>query len=208
EPGERPQLLVRRPAPLDRRDEGRAQLGTRRRRKAFAAPDRLPHLAQLLRSRARALRPAASDERGAHLREEMLLLSGGEPTGDALPEVPPLRATLRRARVTEHAREHAVEPPDPHLVPRVTESRPQEEAGQVEPARLVDRRSRARRLEPEEDVPERPDRREWPGVAPGVERRLEPARERDGIVAALESAAERAGRLLDAHGIDHEPALA
>src|SRR5207244_8067588 len=51
-------------------------------------------------------------------------------------------------------------------------------------------------------VPEPADRRHRPGVAPGAERRLEPARERDRIVAAREGGSEEARRPLEARGLD------
>src|SRR6202008_786192 len=66
EPRERPKLLIRRPSPLRLAHEEGAQLGPRRRMEPLAAPDRLPHLAQLLRPRSWALRFAAAEERGAH----------------------------------------------------------------------------------------------------------------------------------------------
>src|SRR5207253_1505600 len=55
-----------------------------------------------------------------------------------------------------------------------------------------------------ERVPEPADRRQRPGVAPGAERRLEPARERDRIVTAREGGREEAPRLLDARGLDDQ----
>src|SRR2546426_5455872 len=55
EPGERPELLIRRPAALDLGDEDGTEIGPYPGREALAAPDRLPHLAQLLRPGARSL---------------------------------------------------------------------------------------------------------------------------------------------------------
>src|SRR5207247_970005 len=104
----------------------------------------------------------------------------------ALTEVRPLGPALHGARMAQLGAEHAPEPAHAQLVAGIAEAGTEEEAGEVQPARLVRGRARARRLERPERVPEPADRRHRPGVAPGPERRLEPARERDRIVTARE----------------------
>ena len=134
----------------------------------------------------------------------MLLLARVQPAGDALPQVPHLGAALHGARMTEVRAEHAPELLHTEPVAGIAEAGPQEKAGEVQPARLVRRRSLALRLECPEYVPERSDRGEWPRVAPGVERRLQAAHERDRIVAAFERGAEQSLRLgLDLGRDDH-----
>src|SRR5438094_2129120 len=204
EPRQRPQLRLGRAPALGLGDEHPAQLGTRRGGETLAAPDRLPHLAQLLRARPRPPGLAAAEERRAHLLEEVLLLPRREAARDALPEVPPLGAALHGARVVQLGAEHAPEAVHAQLVARSAEAGTEEEAGEVQPARLVRGRARPRRLERPGRVPEPADRRHRPGVAPGAERRLEPARERDRIVTAREGGREEAPRLLDARGLDDQ----
>src|SRR5207245_1612771 len=82
EPRQRPQLRLGRAPGLRLGDEHPAQLGARRGGQTLAAPDRLPHLAQLLRARARPPRLAAAEERGAHLLKEVLLLARREAARD------------------------------------------------------------------------------------------------------------------------------
>src|SRR5438093_8344369 len=202
EPRQRPQLRLGRAPALRLGDEHPAQLRARRGGETLAAPDRLPHLAQLLRARPRPLRLAAAEERGAHLLEELLLLPRRKAARDALPEVPPLGPALHGARVAQLGAEHAPEAAHAQLVAGIAEAGTEEEAGEVQPARLACGRARARRLERPERVPEPADRRQRPGVAPGAERRLQPARERDRIVTAREGGSEEARRLLDARGLD------
>src|SRR5213596_2759002 len=205
EPRQRPQLRLGRTPALGLGDEHPAQLGARRGGETLAAPDRLPHLAQLLRARPRPPRLAAAEERRAHLLEEVLLLPRREAPRDALPEVPPLGAALHGARVAQLGTEHAPEAVHAQLVARIAEAGTEQEAGEVQPARLVLGRARARRLERPERVPQPADRRQRPGVAPRAERRLEAARERDRLVAALEGRSEEARRLLHARGLDDQP---
>jgi len=100
--------------------------------------------------------------------------------------------------------EHAPEAAHAQLVAGIAEAGTEEEAGEIQPARLVRGRARPRRLERPERVPEPADHRHRPGVAPGAERRLEPARERDRIVAAREGGSEEARRLLDARRLDDQ----
>src|SRR5439155_4224520 len=202
---QRPQLRLGRAPALGLGDEYGAQRGAGAGGEPLAAPDRLPHLAQLLRARARALGLAAAEERRAHLLEEVLLLPRSEPARDPLPEVPPLGAALCGTRMAQLGAEHAPETAHAQLVAGIAEARAEEEAGEVEPARLARGRARARRLERPERVPQGPDRAEGPGVPPGAERRLQAARQRDGIVAAREGGAQEARRLLDARGLDHQP---
>src|SRR5262249_48623552 len=134
----------------------------------------------------------------------MLLLARRQAARDALPQVPPLRAALDRARVAEIAAEHAPEAPDAHLVAGVAEAGAEKKAGEVEPARLVLRRAGAGRIERPRDVPERADRGERPCIASGVEYGLEATGERHGIVVALERCPEEPRRLLDARRIHDE----
>src|SRR2546428_725109 len=110
EPRQRPQLRLGRPPALGLGDEHRAQLGAGRGGETLAAPDRLPHLAQLLRARPRPPGLAAAEERRAHLLEEVLLLPRREAPRDALPEVPPLGAALHGAGGAQSAPEHEPEP--------------------------------------------------------------------------------------------------
>src|SRR5206468_9181405 len=126
-------------------DEHPAQLGARRGGEPLAAPDRLPHLAQLLRARPRPPRLAA-EERRTHLLEEVLLLPRREAARDALPQVPPLGPALHGARMAQLGAEHAPEAAHAQLVARIAEAGTEEEAGEVQPARLV--RGRARRARP------------------------------------------------------------
>src|SRR5437762_343228 len=205
EPRQRPQLRLGRPPALGLGDEHRAQLGAGRGGETLAAPDRLPHLAQLLRARPRPPGLAAAEERRAHLLEEVLLLPRREAPRDALPEVPPLGAALHGAGVAQLGAEHAPEAVHAQLVARIAEAGTEQEAGEVQPARLVLGRARARRLERPERVPQPADRRQRPGVAAGAERRLEAARERDRLVAALEGRSEEARRLLHARRLDDQP---
>src|SRR5262249_43991408 len=156
--------------------ENGTELRSLRRREPLAAADRLPHLAHLLRARPRPLRLAASEQRRAYLLQEMLLLARRETTRDALPEVPPLRPALHGARMSQLGGEHAPEAAHAKLVSGIAEPGSEEEADQVQPARLVLGRACARRLERPERIPERADRRQVPRVAPGAERGLEPAR--------------------------------
>src|SRR5438093_2477145 len=202
---QRPQLRLGRAPALGLGDEYGAQRGAGARGEPLAAPDRLPHLAQLLRARARALGLAATEERRAHLLEEVLLLPRSEPARDPLPEVPPLGAALCGTRMAQLGAEHAPETAHAQLVAGIAEARAEEEAGEVEPARLARGCARACRLERPERVPQGADRAEGPGVAPGAERPLQAARQRDGIVAAREGGAQEARRLLDARGLDHQP---
>src|SRR5881628_3323741 len=203
EPRQRPQLRLGRAPALRVGDEHPAQLGARRGGQTLAAPDRLPHLAQLLRARPRPPRLAA-EERRTHLLEEVLLLPRREAARDALPQVPPLGPALHGARMVQLGAEHAPEAAHAQLVARIAEAGTEEEAGEVQPARLVRGGARPRRLERPERVPEPADRRQRPGIAPGAERRLQPARERDRIVAAREGGSEEARRLLDARGLDDQ----
>src|SRR5207237_902369 len=74
----------------------------------------------------------------------------------------------------------------------IAEAGTEEEAGEVQPARLACGRARARRLERPERVPEPADRRQRPGVARSAERRLQPARARDRSSTAREGGSAQA----------------
>src|SRR5207249_7527092 len=109
----------------------------------------------------------------AHLLAEVLLLARREAARDALPEVPPLGAALYGARVAQVGAEHAPEAVHAQLVAGIAEAGTEEEAGEVQPARLVRGRARPRRLERPERVPEPgaaatgPGARPAPGGRPG-----------------------------------------
>src|SRR5262249_52435162 len=157
----------------------------------LAAADRLPHLAQLLRAGTRALPLALLEERGRDPLGEVLLLHGGEPASDPLPEVPALGAHLNRARIVELGGEHAPEAPEAQLVAGVAEAGAQQEAREIQPTDLVVGRAAAPGLERPERVPEQADGGERPRVAPGVECAFQPAPERYHVAAAFERAAQQ-----------------
>src|SRR5262245_66635704 len=99
----------------------------------------------------------------------MLLLAHAQSARHALPEVPPFRPALRCTRMPGIRPEHAPEAVHAQIVAGITEAGAKQEPGQVEPARLVLRTSRARRLERPKHVPPRADRRQRPRIATGIQ---------------------------------------
>src|SRR5262249_14326004 len=134
---ERPRLLIGRTALRDRLPERPRQLGAHGCGESLAAADRLPHLAQLLRTGLGSARlPASADGRPARLGG-VLLLARVQAARHALPQVPQLGAALHGTRMLHVRAEDAPELVDADLVAGVAEAGTQEEARQVEPARLV-----------------------------------------------------------------------
>src|SRR5262249_60954090 len=101
--------------------------------------------------------------------------------------------------------ENAPQPVDADLVSGVPKTRTKEEAGQVEPARLVVRTPAPSGLVSPEDVPERADRRQGPRVPRSVERLLEPAGERERSVGPLEGCPPQCAGGRDAAGGRDQP---
>ena len=149
-------------------------------REPFQAGGAPPHLGQLVRL---GLGPAGLLGRAGALGGEqerrepaidLLVVGPRQARGHPPPEDPPLGPALHVLGVPDALMEDRPERLDPDLVEREAASRPEEEPGEVEPARLV-----LGALEPlvgqvAERLPERPQGRGRPLVARRVEDLLEP----------------------------------